>query len=172
MTWRCILTVFSFTLSACALFEDRRGPATFAGAREQVYYATFDEVWKASNVVLQAYPLRISNMDQGILETDSIRGNQVWSPPYKPEGTGAGESYRIQLRVAKGNISNRSAIKVSILKDTQVQVDFFSDPKSKPSDGFEERVLLYRIGREIQIDHALVKAQKRANQSAQSKHLK
>lgn len=158
----CLLT--TLTLSACALFEERNGPVTYYGPREEVFRANFEEVWRAVNLVLQPYPLRVSNMDQGVLETDDIRGYRVWAPPYKNDSVSNGETYRITIRVIKGSLDNRSATKVTIVKDSQLRADFFSDPKSLPSDGFEEKALLYRIGREIQIERALAKAQKKQNQ--------
>jgi hypothetical protein len=154
------------SLSACALFEERNAPPKFYGPREQVYFATFEEVWRAVNLVLQPYPLRISNMDQGLLETDMIRGYKVWSPPYKSDIASTGESYHLSIHVIKGALDRRAATKVTIVKDTEVQVDFFSDPKNVPSDGLEEKTILYRLGREIQIERALAKAQKQRNQKS------
>ena len=156
--------LLSFTsVVACALFEDRKGPPMFYGPREQVYYCTFEEVWRAVNLALQPYPLRISNMDQGTLETDTIHGYKVWAPPYKSENANSGEIYHLTVRVVRGALKKDSATKVTIVKDTEIQVDFFSDPRSVPSDGLEEKALLYRIGREIQIERALAKAQKKHN---------
>jgi len=155
------------SLSACALFEERNAPQTFYGPREQVYFANFEEVWRAVNLVLQPYPLRISNMDQGVLETDNIRGYKVWGPPYKSDVASTGESYHLTIRVVKGNLERRAATKVTIVKDTEVQVDFFSDPKNVPSDGLEEKTILYRLGREIQIERALAKVQKQKNRAQQ-----
>ncbi|MGE0529156.1 MAG: hypothetical protein AB7P49_19020 [Bdellovibrionales bacterium] len=151
-------------LAACALFVERRGPETFYGPREQVFLANFEEVWRAVNLVVQPYPLRVSNMDQGVLETDMIRGYRIWSPPHGDDVAPSGETYRLVIRVIKGIRDERSATKVTVVKDTQLQVDFFSDPKSLPSDGLEERSILYRVGREIQIDRALARAQKKQNQ--------
>ena len=164
--WIFNLSLFAFLggLTACALFEDRAGPPTYYGPREQTYYANFEEVWRAANLSLQAYPLRISNMDQGILETDVIHGYKVWIPPFKSDVNSAGQTYHLTLRVVKGALENHQATNVVLLKDTEVQVDFFSDPRAVPSDGLEEKALLYRIGREIQIERALAKAQKRHNQ--------
>ncbi len=155
---------FLLLLNACALFEERTGPQMYYGPREQVYYANFEEVWRSVNLVLQPYPLRVSNMDQGMLETDEIRGYRVWAPPHKSDVAASGETYRLTIRVIKGALSSRAATKVTIVKDTQLRRDFFSDPKSMPSDGLEEKSLLYRIGREIQIERALAKAQKKQNQ--------
>lgn len=147
----------------CALIEDRATPPTYYGPRDQVYYANFEEVWRAVNLVLQPYPLRVSNMDQGVLETDEIKGNRVFSPVYKGGEASGGESYRITIRVIKGQLGSRAATKVTVVKDAQIKLDFFSDPRNIPTDGLEEKALLYRIGREIQIERALAKAQKKQN---------
>lgn len=156
-----VATVIFF--SGCALFEERKGPEMVFAPREKVYPATFDEVWRAANLVLQPYPLRVSNMDQGVLETDFVRGFKVWTPPFKPDSASAGQAYKLTLKIIKGNMGKQGAIRVSILKDSSTQHDFFSDPKPTPSDGLEERTLLYRIGREIQTERALAKAQKKQN---------
>ncbi len=166
MRWRFSLLFFLF-LTGCALFEERRGPEMMYGPREQVFYATYEEVWRAVNFVLQPYPLRISNMDQGVLETDTIKGYRIWAPPYKSENASSNENYRLTIRVIKGEIQRRPATKVTIVKDAYIQTDFFSDPRSIPSDGLEEKTILYRISREIQIERAITKAQKR--QSAKSR---
>ena len=163
LIYKALLLLSFLSLSACALFEERTGPPTFYGPREQVYYATFDEVWRSVNVVLQPYPLRVSNVDQGLLETDVVRGQRIFGPPYKSEIASNGESYNLSIRVIKGNLETRPATKVTIVRDTQLQRDFFSDPKTLPSDGMEEKVILYRIAREIQIERALTKAQKSIN---------
>lgn len=160
---RLILTLTFLCLSACALFEERTGPNTYYGPREQVFYATFEEVWRSVNLVLQPYPLRVSNMDQGVLETDSIRGYRVWAPPYRNDVITNGETYRLTVRVVKGSFESKAATKVTIVKDSQLQRDFFSDPRALPSDGMEEKSILYRIGREVQIERALAKAQKKQN---------
>jgi hypothetical protein len=136
------------------------------GPREQVYYATYEEVWRAVNFVLQPYPLRISNMDQGTLETDMIRGYRIWSPPYKSENAATAETYRLTIRVIKGApLSGKPATKITIVKESQIQQDFFSEPRSIPSDGLEEKSILYRISREIMIERAIARTQKNKNSS-------
>jgi hypothetical protein len=103
-------------------------------------------------------------MDQGLLETDTIRGYKVWGPPFKSEAAANNDTYKLNIKVVKGALGKAQATKVTILKDTDHQVDFFSDPKAMPSDGLEEKMILYRIGREIQVERALAKAQKKQNQ--------
>jgi len=155
-----------WALTSCALFEERKGPTTFYGPREQVYFATYEEVWQALNKAVEAYPLRVSNIDRGLLETDEVRANRVWTPPYKRSAaTVAGESYQLKFRVIRGELEKKPATKVTVIKEAEVHVDFFSDPKNMPSDGLEEKTVIYRIGREIQIARALEKAQKKQNEN-------
>ncbi len=163
----CGILVFC-SLSACALFEERRGPEASYGPRERVYSANFDEVWRAVNIVLQPYPLRISNMDQGILETDTIRGYRIFTPVYKSVNSNSSDTYRISIKVIKGSLESRSATKVNLIKDTQSQSDFFSDPKPVKSDGLEENAILYRIGREVQIERALVRVNQKQNNATKN----
>lgn len=158
-----LIPIFVLT-SGCALFEERSRPVMVYGPREQLYVAGFEEVWRAVNLVLQPYPLRVSNMDQGMIETDLIRGDRIWIPPYSSD-VKSGAGYHLVVRVVKGKMSKREATKVVLLKEAHVQTDFFSDPKQIPSDGLEEKTILYRIGREIQIERALAKAQKKKNES-------
>ncbi len=100
-------------------------------------------------------------MDQGALESDTIRGYRAFKPVYKKETATSNESYRLIVRVIKGSLESKPATKVTLLKEALVQSDFFSDPKKINTDGLEEKVLLYRIGREIQIERAIAKSQKR-----------
>lgn len=157
-----LLCIMTGALSACALFQDRKGPNAFIGPREEVLFAKFDEVWRATNIVLQSYPLRLSNMDEGLLETDDIKGYRAWEAPF-PERKPAGMNYRLSIRVVRGTSDNAPATKVIILKDAKVQRDFFSNVKQVPSNGLEEKAILYRIKREIQIERALTQAQKMKN---------
>ncbi len=150
-------------LAGGGLLHERAGPERFYGPQEQIYFANFEEVWRAVNLVLQPYPLRISNMDQGMLETDMIRGYHIWSPPFKSQNAASGETYRLTIKVIKGALANRPATKVTVVKELQLQVDFFSDPRSLPTDGLEEKAVLYRIGREMQIERALTRAQQKQN---------
>lgn len=159
----------ALNLGACALFENRAGPKPEAGPREQVFFGNFDEIWRATQLALQSpnsYPLRVNNMDTGSIETETIKGSLVWIAPHQTETAGGGYSYRLIVRVIKGNIEGRSAYKVTISKQATMQRDFFSEPEERPSDGLEEKVLLYRVGREIQIDRAIKRANKKQNQNS------
>ena len=160
-----LIAVFAFTsilfLSGCALFEERAGPKPALGPQERVYYFPIEDVWRATLMALQSpnnYPLRVNNMDTGLIETDRLKGSEAWQAPHITVPYASGYSSRLIIRVIKGSLGRRPAIKVNIRKDAKVQRDFFSEPETVISDGLEEKVILYRIDREIQVERALRRA--------------
>lgn len=162
-----VLGMVTLGFSGCALFEQKAGPKPVTGPQEKVFFASFDDVWRATQLALQsptAYPLRVNNMDTGVLETEPIKGAQAWSPPHVTDPPTGGVSYRLSVRVIKGNLSGRQAFKVTVLKEASIQRDFFSEPEPIVSDGLEEKIILYRIDRELQIDRALKRANRKQNQ--------
>lgn len=169
LTFSLFLIAAGLSTSGCALFENKAGPKLDIGPREQVFFGEFDEVWRATQLALQSptsYPLRVNNMDTGTIESETIKGSLVWIAPHQQEVAGGGLSYRLVVHVIKGNIEGKNAFKVTISKQASMQRDFFSEPEDRPSDGLEEKVILYRIGREIQIDRAIRKANKKQNKNS------
>ncbi len=154
---------------SCAAFKQRSGPEPVGLPQERVFYGTFDDVWRAMQMALQAptsYPLRINNMDTGMIETEQVKGTMVWSPPHLEQPSGGGYSYRLTLRLIKGSLSGRQAYKVTVQKQAQIQRDFFAEPEPVASDGLEETVILYRVEREMQVDRALRRLNKKQNQGS------
>lgn len=149
-------------LAGCAIFESPK-PATSFSPKQRVYYADFDQVWRATQIAMTQYPMYINNIDKGLLETEVIRGYHVWTPPFAPDSSTGGLRYRLSLRVVKGRSRKKTAIKVTIIKTIEKRKDFFSKPVPLPSDGLEEESILYRIKRELQIERALQRAQKKTN---------
>lgn len=157
----------SSLVSSCSLFAEKGEPPATFGPREQVFYSPFDDVWRATQISLSKYPIRVNNLDLGVLETDKIKGYKVWMPPHKSMSSG-GLSYSLNIRVVKGGVEGLPAVRVTIMKDLELQRDFFSEVQKLPSDGLEEKSILYRIKRELQIDRALKKAQQKKQQGGVS----
>jgi hypothetical protein len=159
-----IRLIFSLTLilflSACASNElryDGYSPIN------KVFNDEFEVVWRASQIALQKYPMKINNIDKGELETDWIKGYEFWNPPYETPIKERGMQYKLSLKTVKGRIKKEPAIKVSLQKIIEKKRDFFAETEKLPSDSLEEKSILYRIEREIQIDRALQLAQEKEN---------
>lgn len=146
----------------CAVLEKPLEPPPSFAPREEVYFQPFDKVWRAANLALQKYPMKINNMDKGLLETDTIKPGTGWKPAHRDVSTN-GRKYYLSVRVIKGNLNGRPANKVTIYKYTEFQKDFFAPVEKLPSDGWEEKSILYRIHRELDIERALSRAAQRQN---------
>lgn len=125
------------------------GPVT------QIFRGSYDDVWRATQKALAKYPIRVNNSDTGILQTDYVRGGKAYKPPFSNETFSSGYRHQITLRLARGQAKGQPAVKVSITKSPEMQRDFFSTATSLNSDGVEERILLYRIQRELDLERAL-----------------
>jgi len=143
--WICSLALI--LVSACSTTS--REPTPSIGPLSQSFHENYDLVWKSVQLALVAYPIRINDPDTGIIETEAIRGNKIWSPPGESEPPTGGAKYKINIRILKGETP-----KVIVSKNIELRRDFFSDPERVPSDGLEELSILYRIQRELKIERA------------------
>lgn len=161
---RSSLFVFLFSLAAltgCESFQlathDNRIQRSLENAYQQkIYFATYESVWRAAQVALK-YPIALNNMDNGVLETDWVRALDGFIAPANKKTPSAGVKYRIQLTLVKGKLQNRDSVKVTIRKVMQRTNDFFSEAEPLQTDALEEKVILYRIERELIIFDALKK---------------
>ena len=124
---------------------------------QRIYFAPFDRVWRASHAVLK-YPIANENPDAGHIETEFVKGLDGFLPPEKTKPPSAGMRYKLVLNFAKGRTDGRESTRLTIEKKIEVLRDFFSEPESVYTDGLEEKVLFYRIERELVIFEALKKA--------------
>jgi hypothetical protein len=156
-----ILSISSLASGGCALFTppEENTPNT---THHHVYQSSYDEVWRAVQKALANYPIRLNNIDQGIIETDTLKGDQVWNPPFAKSKQKISPRYMLKIKVAKGRIQNSESTRVTLLKKQSVTKDFFSGDVELASDGLEEKSIFYRIEREIKLEHSLRKAFERS----------
>ncbi len=135
---------------------------------EQIFVAPFDKVWRATQIALVKYPIRTNNIDQGILETDNIHSYDGWKPPHKSAKKSGGLYYKLLIKVIKGRYREREVTKVIVSKKINLKRSFFSENQERQSDGLEEKVILYRIKRELKIERAFERSDKKTKESENS----
>lgn len=158
---RAVLICFLFLGSACSLFDRQADPENAIlkqSTRQKVFFAAYDTVWKAAHTTIK-YPIAVENQDTGYLETEFIKGVDGFLPPEVLKPPSAGIRYKLIFNFAKGKTEGRESTRVTIEKKIERLRDFFSEADNMASDGLEEKVLFYRIEREIVIAEALKKAQ-------------
>lgn len=147
------------TLFGCSLFDKKPSAHARMGqiSKQKVFFATYDQVWRAAHAVLK-YPIAQENQDTGVIETEYIKGIDGWLPPNEQRPPSSGIRYKLTMTFAKGKTEGRESVRVTIDKRMEILRDFFSEPESMESDGLEEKIIFYRIERELIINDALKKA--------------
>jgi hypothetical protein len=97
-------------------------------------------------------------MDNGTLETEWIKAIDGFQTPTAEKEPSSGVRYKIVLTLVKGRLDGKESVRITMNKKVEKQRDFFSDPEQIESDGLEEKILFYRIEREVVIDEGLKKA--------------
>lgn len=127
-------------------------------SQQKIYFAPYDEVWKAAHSVLK-YTIAAENQDFGVIETDYIKAVDGWLPPFRTKPQFPSSRYKLVLSFARGKKGEaQETVRLTIEKKIEVFKDFISEVKTVPSDGFEEKTIFYRIERELVIAKALKKA--------------
>jgi hypothetical protein len=161
--------VTSAILTGCttaAMKLERR--ETRGGARSRVFHAKYSDVEQALKVTMIKYPQKIDNSDAGLFETDFVKGDARFIPAHKEVKLDNGNRYRLIVRLVRGKIDKSPTVKVLIIKQVEMARDFFSTPEPLMSDGYEEDVILYRIGRELAVSRAVANSVEKVNGAASS----
>lgn len=125
-------------------------------SRQKIFLSDYDDVWRAAHTALK-YPISNENQDTGVIETDFIKAQDGFIPP-ESKVPSSGLRYKIFMYFAKGRTQGRESVRVTVDKRIEKLRDFFSDAESLSSDGLEEKLLFYRIERELLIMKGLKKA--------------
>jgi hypothetical protein len=157
------LFAMALLLTSCSTGPDIQVPRSF----EREYNASFDETWRAVQQSIISYPLKINNMELGQVQTTAIRGNAQFKPPHEVKVKSSGYRYNLSINVIK---IDPKTTRVAILKDVAIFRDFVSKPETRTSDGHEENMILYRVGREVLIEKILLRdAKKRESKKRRSR---
>jgi len=117
-----------------------------------VFKAPYSLVWQATLLAMQAYPTAKEDLEGGVLTTKTVRRYSVWTPPPKSIRQTNNRHYKINIFLEKGLENN---VKVHIIKNEFVNKDFIQHSIPVASNGLEERVIAYRIQREILLEQKL-----------------
>lgn len=147
-----------FLLSGCAYFVQPESNTNRLKKIKQgrIYFLPYEKVWRAAQLVIK-YPLLVSNMDTGQIETDYIKSIEGFKEPELKKDPPTGMRYKIRVTLVKGRTQGRESVKVTVFKLLENQKDFFSQPIALESDGLEEKVIYYRIDREIAIEEGIAR---------------
>ncbi len=156
MRQRLLILCSLLGLVACGSSQWRSGensPKSFEPP-QRVYFYPYDLVWRAAQISLR-YPIQMNNMDTGLIETEWVRMVDGYQAPFETNLKPQGVRYKISLQVVRGNFEGKKSVKVTINKKMERLKNFFVEPEKLESDLIEERLLLYRVQRELQIEEGI-----------------
>jgi len=145
----------AFFLSGCA------STPTAEPFYTRLYTGNYDDVWLATLKALNEYPLKLSNKDTGRIQSETVNG------PYNdlmftfPEQLELPERFRysIDLNFAKlVSEDSQPLVRIRVRKALEKFHDFYTGWLAYPSDGLEEKVLLYRIEHILRMERRLTAA--------------
>ncbi len=120
-----------------------------------IFRGMFNDVWTATVTVLDIYSITVANRDAGLLQTDwaGFRSNpELYDHPDKDQFLEE-VRYRLKIKISKAFIetSGEPAVRVQVIKELQHYKNFYSDWQRIPTDGHEEKLILYRIRQNLRI---------------------
>lgn len=140
----------------CVSQQERPEDVVRKQTKQKIFLAPYDEVWRAAHTAIK-YPITNENQDTGVIETDYIRAQDGFVPPEQGMAS-SGVRYKITMIFAKGRSQGQESVRVTIEKKIEKLRDFFSEAENLQTDGLEEKVLFYRIERELLVSKGLRKA--------------
>lgn len=124
----------------------------------RLFVGTYDEVWTAALKALNEYPLKLSNKDSGRIISEVVNGpyNEVVLSYPDPIELPERFRYNLDFNFAKLVGDDRQPlVRVRVRKGLEKFHDFYTGWLAFPSDGLEEKVLLYRIENILRMEKLL-----------------
>lgn len=124
----------------------------------RLYEGSYDDVWLATLKALNDYPLKVSNKDNGKIQSEVVNGpyNDLLFTYPDPIELPERFRYSIKFNFAKlGTEDRKPMVRIRIIKDLEQFHDFYTGWLAYPSDGMEEKLLLYRIEHILQMEKHL-----------------
>lgn len=124
-------------------------------APSRIFVSDFSTAWSAALEAVSAGRdvIRVNNRETGVIETGWINNTESrqFLDVFSNEDFFLQMRYKMQVHVREGKKNGKQAVMIRVLKHQQRQATFLGGWQEVESDGLEESVYLYRIGRLIAI---------------------
>jgi hypothetical protein len=129
----------------------------------QIFNASYHQTWQALLQVMQKFELGHKNQESGVIITQWIDNTTElnFADAFGNSDSVKSAKFKIIINAVKGIRSTREITKITIYKRQLVEQDFLQGWKEIPSDTIQEKTLLYRIRRLIEVDNKLKELEKK-----------
>lgn len=143
-----------FFIASCSSYQQFEHITKAFELPSHIFRSNYDDTWKFLQIIMKHYDMEPSSLKLGLMKTkwqdNTIELN--FTDAFDKRDQVKFAKFKIIVNVMKIYRDSREMTKVSILKKQMVNTDFLQGWKILPSDGILEKTLLYRLGREIDIE--------------------
>lgn len=148
--------------SGCASYEKFRQITEELEIPSRIYKADYNQTWQAVLQVMKRFDVAYNNQESGKIKTrwmdNTLQVN--FTDSFGSSDAVKAAEFKIVINVAEGYSYGRKVTKVTIFKRQRIENDFLQGWREEPTDGIQEKTLLYRIGILIENDNQLKKIDK------------
>lgn len=148
---------FILLLSGCASYEKFRQITEELEIPSRVFKADYNQTWQAVIQVMKRYDIAYQNQESGKIKSrwmdNTLQVN--FADSFGSSDAVKAAEFKLVVNVAEGYSYGRKVTKVSIFKRQRVEQDFLQGWREEPTDGIQEKTLLYRVGILISNDNKL-----------------
>lgn len=152
-----ISLILLLLLSGCASYEKFRQITEELEIPSEVFKADFNQTWQAVIQVMKRFDIAYQNQESGKIKTrwmDNTLQVNFADAFGSSEAVKAAE-FKLVINVAEGYSYGQKVTKVTIFKRQRIEHDFLQGWREVPTDGIQEKTLLYRIQTLINNDNKL-----------------
>lgn len=166
MLKQTLLISLFISLIGCSSYEKYRQITEELEIPAKIYKADFNQAWAAVIQVMKRYDIAFSNQEAGKIKTrwmdNTLQVN--FTDSFGSNDKVKAAEFQLLINVAEGFSYGRKVTKVTVYKRQRVEQDFLQGWKEVPTDGIQEKTLLYRIGVRIENDNQLQEIDKAKEQ--------
>lgn len=156
------LSLAILLFASCASYERYRQVTEELEIPSEVFRADFNQTWQAVLQVMKRFDVAYNNQEAGKLKTrwmdNTLQVN--FTDSFGSNDAVKSAEFKLLINVAEGFSYGRKVTKVTIYKRQRIERDFLQGWKEIPTDGIQEKTLLYRVGVIIKNDNELKKIDK------------
>lgn len=144
-------------LTNCTSYEKYKKITEELEIPTKVFSSDFNQSWAAVIQVMKRFDLAYTNQEAGKIKTrwmdNTLQVN--FTDSFGSSDAVKAAEFLLLVNVSEGFSYGRKVTKITIYKKQRIEQDFLQGWKEVPTDGIQEKTLLYRIGVKIENDNKL-----------------
>lgn len=151
--------LFLILLNSCGSYEQFRHVTEEFEVPTKVFRSNYNQTWLAVLEVMKDYELELTNQEAGVIKTrwkdNTLELN--FADSFGSSDAVKAAKFKVVVNVVKGFRGGKEVAKVTVYRRQMVEQDFLQGWKVIPSDGIKEKIILYRIARNLEINNRIRK---------------